>query len=226
MSRGILLDLDHTLYDYEAAHRPALQAALDGMRRLPGTDLARAEHAFSAARRQVHRELAETAASHNRMLYFQRMCELLGANPLEHALDAYNRYWDVFLDRMVLDDGAAAFLDGLGGRPVCLVSDLTAHIQHRKVRKLGLARYAQHVVTSEEAGREKPHPWIFVLALRKLGMHAGSVCMVGDSFAKDIVGASGLGIPSFWLNRSGETHPLPTNAREVKDLREIIGHLG
>ncbi len=222
---GILLDLDNTLYDYEAAHRPALEAAIRLAHERCGVSAAACREAFSAGRRQVHRELAETAASHNRLLYFQRMLELLDADPLAHALALYTRYWDVFLEHMIMDAAARSFLDSVGNRPICLVSDLTAHIQYRKIERLGLAGRIRHVVTSEEAGREKPHPWIFLLALRKLGMDAGRVCMVGDSFARDILGASGLGIPSFWLNRPGETHPLPANATEVKDLREILSHL-
>ena len=37
-----------------------------------------------------------TAASHNRLLYCQNICEQLKVNPLEHAMELYHSYWDNF----------------------------------------------------------------------------------------------------------------------------------
>ena len=106
---------------------------------------------------------------------------------------------------------------------ICLVTDLTAHIQHRKIKKLKLEDYVSFAVTSEEAGKEKPHPYMFMMALEKLNLKAEEVCMVGDSFKKDIIGASNLGIKSIWLNKEQKVELYDIEMiTEVKTFKEIL----
>ena len=223
--KGALVDIDNTLYDYGKAHGKALARAVARASETCGVPAARVEEAYAEARMRVNRELRDTAASHNRLLYFQGALEALGVNPMLHALDIYEAYWSTFLDSMELYDDATCFLEHIAGIKVCLVTDLTAHIQHRKVRRLGLHRYAGYIVTSEEAGREKPHRRIFELALEKTGLTAEEVFMVGDSFGKDIQGAAGLGIRSFWVNRDGASESTGGLVTEVASLREVIAHI-
>ena len=80
----------------------------------------------------------------------------------------YNIYWDTFLENMIPFDEVYEFLEKYKNK-ICLVTDLTAHIQYRKIEKLRLNKYISRVVTSEEVGKEKPHPYMFILALEKLG---------------------------------------------------------
>lgn len=216
--KGILLDLDNTLYPYEAAHRLALEAAFDHLPTVPREELARA---YRIARKRVNVALAETAASHNRLLYFQGMCEDLGLNGVRHPLKLYETYWGTFLDHMRPDEGALEFLSSLGQVKVCLVTDLTAHIQHRKIERLRLDRFLHHLVTSEETGREKPHASMFQQAMAKLGLAPHETCMIGDDYEKDILGALALGITPFWLNRDGAERTLDPGVREVRSFPEL-----
>ena len=54
-------------------------------------------------------------------------------------------------------------------------------------------------------------------------MQKDEVCMIGDSFKKDILGASRLGIQSIWLNSSGgtEEHNSPL-IKEVNSFEKIL----
>ncbi len=219
--QGVLLDLDNTLYDYETCHRAGMDAAAALALERCGIDRPSFERGYQQARREIHDALAGTAASHNRLLYFQRLLERERRSALPHALEVYGGYWEAFLAVMRLDAGAEEFLDAIASRPVCLVTDLTAHIQHRKIRRLGLERWVNRLVTSEEAGREKPDPEIFRLGLEKIGCNPAAACMIGDDYRKDILGAVGCGIRAFWINRSGERrdgHGLVTEVRGFADL--------
>ncbi|HNR86820.1 MAG TPA: HAD family hydrolase [Spirochaetota bacterium] len=223
--KGILLDIDNTLYHYEPCHRIAIERALTYLSHTLSRDPANLGADYREARRQVHGEHAGTAAMHNRLLYFQRLLELIGVNAMEHALDAYNAYWDSFLEAMRPFEGVFDFLRSVRERDVrvCLLTDLTAHIQHRKVRKLELWRYVDYLVTSEEAGAEKPAPGIFLLGLEKMSLCATEVCMVGDNFDADIVGAVRLGIGAFWLTRSpGAVPPGVVPFGSFSDLGEYF----
>ncbi len=203
---GILLDLDNTLYDYDSAHGNAMSSVMNRLQDLTGKDANFLTGHFKIARAHVNRTLASTAASHNRLLYFQLLCERIGLNSLSHSLGLYNWYWDSFLDGMVLEPGVIEFLEATKGK-VCLVTDLTAHIQYRKVERLKLDRWIHYVVTSEEVGRDKPDAAMFESGMQKLGSQPRSSCMIGDSLAKDIEGARALGIEAYWFNRDGDALP-------------------
>jgi putative hydrolase of the HAD superfamily len=201
--KGILLDLDGTLYDYDKAHAAALTAVVAKIAAQAKVSASLVKAAVDESRSECHRRLQGTAASHNRLLYFQGACERLGISPFPLAADADRIYWDIFLKNMVLRDGVDEFFKALAGVPIALVTDLTADVQHRKVTALGLSSRIKFLVTSEEAGQEKPAAPIFNLALEKLGLSPKDVCMIGDDFDKDVAGAAALGIFPVWFNPSG-----------------------
>ena len=62
---------------------------------------------------------------------------------------------------------------------------LAAGFQHGKLAELGLERYIDVLVTSEEAGAEKPSARIFRMALKKAGCRASETLLIGDDRIKD-----------------------------------------
>jgi putative hydrolase of the HAD superfamily len=108
-------------------------------------------------------------------------------------------YWDAFMGEMQLREGVRQFIDECRkhGIILCIITDLTASIQFRKIRRLGLSGLFDFVVTSEEAGVEKPDPLIFSYALEKMGLHPKDVVMIGDDSKKDIDGARNHNIRAF-----------------------------
>ncbi|MCT7433177.1 HAD family hydrolase [Aliarcobacter cryaerophilus] len=213
--KGILLDIDNTLYNYDITHKIAKNQVLEFCINELNLEKDIVENAYEIGRKKVHIELSETAASHNRLLYFQKMCEILNINSLDYAFRIYNIYWDTFLENMTPFDGIYDFLEKYKNK-ICLVTDLTAHIQYRKIEKLKLNQFIDKIVTSEEAGREKPHPYMFMLALEKLNLGKHEVCMIGDSFKKDILGASNLGIDSIWFNHENKQEKY--NNQSIKEV--------
>ncbi|SRR5579883_3197667 len=198
--KGILLDLDNTLYDYETAHKPALAAAVQYLSGATGFEPGTIGDAYGKARAQINQQLSGQAASHSRLLYFQRVHELLDLPGYETVLEAEETYWRTFLECMSLRPGVTEFLDSLGNAVVVgIISDLTAQIQFRKLVKLKLERRFKAVVTSEESGAEKPRPEIFQIALAKLGITSGAACVIGDSWERDIIGGVQLGMHCYWL---------------------------
>ena len=60
------------------------------------------------------------------------------------------------------------------------ITDLTAQIQFRKLIYFGLDELFDYVVTSEEAGMDKPHKSAFELAIKKLNCRPEKIIMIGD----------------------------------------------
>jgi HAD superfamily hydrolase (TIGR01549 family) len=225
--KGILLDLDNTLYDYDICHKPALDASLAFLAQelnVPGDIVF---GAYKEGRSQINKELHGQGASHSRLLYFQRINEILGFKPCRSALAAEQLYWDTFMSRMAYRPGACEFLDAISDMQIAIVTDLTAQIQFRKLIHLNLDNRIAAVVTSEESGAEKPDARIFQLALRKLGLAQNHVCVVGDNWEKDIQGGTGLGMRSFWLNTDGyngcdKHHELAVAFDSFEQLTKLI----
>lgn len=223
--RGVLLDLDNTLYDYQSAHGPAFASVMGyyaKLFKLPEEALAKA---YMESREVINTRLYGTAASHNRLLYFQGMCERLEIHPVPHALESHEMYWDLYIDNAALEAGVEEFFGKCRGASVAILTDLTADVQYRKIHRLGLERHIDYVVTSEEAGKEKPAPEMFQLALAKMKLATEEVCMIGDNYEKDMAGAVALNIRGFWVNKENEprpAHPLVTELRAFQDILDYL----
>ena len=61
-------------------------------------------------------------------------------------------------------------------------------------REAGLGRYLSAAVDSTEVGRAKPDPAIFYAALDRLSAGADEAVFIGDSPARDMAGARGVGM--------------------------------
>jgi putative hydrolase of the HAD superfamily len=201
--KGVLLDIDNTLYPYQPSHQVAQAAAATALQEYLGVDSVAFESAYKVARTRVHHDLEGQAASHSRLLYGQKLVEvLLGRTDFEASLLFDRVYWDTFLKTINLLPEAKVFLEQCRETniKVCLLTDLTAAIQHRKAIVLGLADYVQYMVSSEEAGVEKPAAAMFTLGMEKMDLSPADCIMVGDSLEKDIKGAEALGIRAYQIS--------------------------
>lgn len=202
--RGILLDLDDTLYDYHTCHDIAYQKSKTMAEAKYNVSNEQFDENWKIARKWVNETLHGTASSHSRLLYFQKLFELIyDSSNAEFTLEMEEIYWNTFLNHMEIKPGATNFLEKALSMNVkiCLVTDLTAQIQFQKWEKFNLGRFVQYMVSSEEAGIEKPNAKIFELALNKLKLDKNQVIMIGDNEKKDIQGAKELGIVAYQVNQ-------------------------
>ncbi len=194
---AIIFDTDNTLYAYDAPHAKATAATEAKAVRLLGADPDSVRRAFAQAREEVKQQLGATASSHSRLLYFQRGIEILGRKTqLLITLDLEQTYWRTFLSHCELFAGVRDLLVNLRNRDIAtaIITDLTSQIQFRKIIYFGLDDCFDYVVTSEEAGADKPDPAPFRLAIAKLDVPPERIWMVGDSRRCDVDGAREFGM--------------------------------
>ncbi|NPA86390.1 MAG: HAD-IA family hydrolase [Candidatus Diapherotrites archaeon] len=222
MYRLLLLDIDDTLYDATSLYRMAEERAFKELRRhypLLSWDLFK--EVYKRAREDVHRVLGGSASMHNRFLYFQRMMEILGLT-LEPQLliKLTDIYWNTVFRNARPFPGVIKTLRTLKEHNVRIgvVTDLLAQTQAHKLRALGVSRYVDFMVTSEETGREKPHPSMFLTALHKARMSPEEAVMVGDNLEKDVLGAKAVGITGVLFGRED-----PRADHSIKNFEELLG---
>lgn len=91
-AKNLILDLDNTLYGYDMPHNLALIKVLENFSHKFKISKEQTQQSFDLARRNTHLELPAKAASHNRLLYFQKMLEYRGLNSMRYALNFYDLY--------------------------------------------------------------------------------------------------------------------------------------
>jgi putative hydrolase of the HAD superfamily len=201
--KAVLFDLDDTLYgDFDTCDRLGLLAAGQYAEQAIGISAQKAAEAMHNGRLQLREMRRDEPESHDRTLFAKLGLEVLGINPIPHAEAMHHAYWDAVLNAMEIREGVSDLLTRLknAGIPVGICTNMTADIQMRKLCRLGLADICGNLISSEEAGRDKPFPEIFQLAAQRLGVPAEQILMVGDSLNHDVRGAVAAGMQALWLN--------------------------
>ncbi|MCI8557397.1 MAG: HAD-IA family hydrolase [Lachnospiraceae bacterium] len=225
MIKEAIFDIDDTLYNYEKGHE-------EGMRRLC---LYAKEHLqvepeeFREAYKRTHHEITEklgrdNAAIHSRSIRIQNLLEKWGKPLFPHVKAMYHAYWDTLLKESGPEPGAVACMQELKdmGITIGIGTDMTAMMQYEKLEAFGFAPYVSHIVTSQEAGVEKPHPDFMALCIQKSGVLPEECVFVGDNFKKDACGASAYGMHGVWYNFRGKE--LPKGAEEFAGKYKEIRH--
>lgn len=229
MIRAVIFDIDNTLYDYDAAHAVAYRAlsafACESFR------LAQAE--FDDLHERASRELSARsgggAVVHNRLIRYQLMLEARDL-PIAFAPVMADLYWSALLSAMRPEPGMNEALTGLKdmGLRLGIGTNMTADRQYAKLERLGLLSRIDFMVTSEEAGAEKPDRRLFDLCAQKAGCKASQCAFVGDSLRGDAWGALNAGMRALWLPKDREaTNPLGgvIVIRSLSELPRLVSQL-
>lgn len=204
MIKAVVFDLDNTLYDYDLCNEKAERRLFYEIANTFQVDIDESKRLLKNAKKWIKKQLGEeVAASHNRLLYMQNICEQMNALPVKYAMKFYDCYWNTMLMEMRPFSYVVPLFSELKEKniQIAILTDLTAHIQYRKLDKLGLCEYVDYIVSSEEAGAEKPSSKMFDLIISKIGANVDEVLMVGDSLKKDIEGARNCSIDGIHFDK-------------------------
>ncbi|MHC5256580.1 HAD family hydrolase [Streptomyces sp. UC4497] len=105
-------------------------------------------------------------------------------------------------DRVLLaEDTREALVKARAGGWSCgIVTNGRTAQQVKKIRASGLDRLVQGWAVSEAVGCKKPDPGIFRAAAAAVGVPLEGAWVVGDSAHADIAGAHALGLRSVWVS--------------------------
>jgi FMN phosphatase YigB (HAD superfamily) len=224
---ALLVDIDNTVYTYAPCHEMGLLEAWRAWHTGPWSSETEFRECYANARRVVKDRLGRQAAAHSRLLYFKEMIETNhGLSGLDKAVALNEAYWRGFAQCMRPDPGC---LDVLGEcrrtMPIAWVSNYTTRRQIWKLSLLGLSAISGYLITSEEAGAEKPDPRPVLLAVARLHVAASAAFLVGDSFAEDVMAARACGMSCGWMLRDEQKEALSESVYLIRDWAELRGVL-
>lgn len=217
----VLLDLDHTLFDFDGSERLAFARMMQvaGASELDGS-FDRYKTINGALWKSVERgEILARDVRHRRTELLVEALEL-DADPAVLA--------DEFVaglgDYGELYDGARDALVALAATStLAMVTNGLGDVQRAKIDRLALGQYFEGVVISGEVGVSKPRSEIFGLALEAVGNpEKASVLMVGDSLSSDMAGGAAFGVDTCWYNPSGGRNRSGVSVtHEIDDLAQL-----
>ena len=207
MIKAVIFDIDNTLYSYDDNHVHGMKALADYCKKELGISEEEMHSCYrKAARIMSDRIGTDTAAIHNRLIRTQCMLELMNKPLFPHARNMYHAYWDTLIHHSKPFPGVLELIQKLKERNIRIGigTDMTADIQYQKLETLGVAPYIDFMVTSEEAGIEKPHYHFFDICAEKAGVPAEQCAFIGDNVKKDIEGAWENGMKGIWYTQEKE----------------------
>ncbi|HZY70074.1 MAG TPA: HAD family hydrolase [Thermoplasmata archaeon] len=225
-----MFDVDDTLYD----HAHAVRAALEHLRKneplLAQHPLPKVARQYADLLEEVHPKVVKgsVAPDDARSRRLQALYAWAGRKvTLPEARKLAEEYRNEYLRNQRAVPGSNELVRWLAGRVrLGVVSNNRTDEQVEKLRTIGMDGLFAAVVTSEEVGAAKPDSDIFEAALRKLGVDAGNVLMVGDSWDADVLGARGCEIPAVWYNAVGLPIPDPALAVELRSYTPLDRAVG
>ena len=217
----IMMDIDNTLLDFDAAERKALLETLQEYS-LPCDDAALTRyHEINAA---LWAELNKGKIRREKLVVerFDKFAKEFHCDA--KAADLNRTYTEHLATHADVIPGAEEVLHELSEVATMIaVSNGTESVERGRLKLSGFEKYFDDVFISEAVGISKPNPKIFQLAMRKLGIEQiDKVLVVGDSLSADIQGGINAGLDTCWVNAShaaNENSLTPTY--EVSTLQEL-----
>ena len=169
-------------------------------------------------------DFATLAMERNRPFWQYFYGYILGQAGIEGNHSAYIKgiYEGFFDERLYPDPEALTLLPQLRSRGFILgmISNAPRNIDDL-CRGWGLN--LDLVITSAEVGVEKPHPAIFLAALRKAGVKPQEAIYVGDDYNNDVQGAEKAGFKAILLDREGSQKELGcTRINRLIEIADLI----
>ncbi len=223
MLRAVLLDLGGTLAYDSLGGRGTEEAyrAVAKYLRAVGHDVSAEELAevHLEVREELGRRIAGQHLELDMVYAYWLTLERLGVRPtLPLVSGCLEAYYGTRTKGVRLYPEVEGVLEGLraAGFRMAIVSNAGVGFDYI-VDRLRLRRYFDALVASYRVMWKKPHPLIFLKALRLLGVSAREAVMVGDSLEADVLGAKRLGMRAVWVVRSEDVDV--EEALEAVELR-------
>ena len=103
-----------------------------------------------------------------------------------------------------------------------IVTNGSSLMQNRKIDGLGIRRYFNTIIISDDLGIRKPETQIFIHACKTMNICPEDVAFVGDNYEIDIVGAEHAGLYPIFYNKYECREP---NSHSINRLDSLVSLL-
>lgn len=222
--KGVIFDLDNTLFDFISMKEQAVEAAAWAMidAGLPLTP--------EEVRRQIF-GVYELEGIEFQKVFDHMLLDVMGSvDPkiLAAGIVSYRRVREALLVPYPHTRSTLVALIRRGIK-LAVVSDAPSVQAWLRLCYLQLDTLFDTVVTFDDTGQAKPSPGPFKLALERLGLKAGETVMLGDWVDRDLLGAKKLGMRTVHARYGAEIHDSsssePLADAVIDDIARLLDHV-
>ncbi|MFH0794456.1 MAG: HAD-IA family hydrolase [bacterium] len=217
--KAVAFDLDHTLWDHDAALTYAVTCLCDCYGLEPDAVLPvyRRHNLATWAKLEDGLITMDEARTER----FALTLAELGIDGLD-AGNLFQEYRDYYLEKPFVVAGAREIVEWCAKRwPVYIFSNGANDTQHPKLSLLGLDGHIRELITSEDAGAMKPSKVFYDYALSRVGLPPEQILLVGDSWKTDVAGGKSAGLRVVWFNPGAVSPPKEAGCTPDFELREL-----
>lgn len=223
----ICFDIDNTLVDYGMAESEAEAHISSILAKSTGKDVMEILRAFNSIKNAcLHHDM--DPKSFSRKLWVEKALSIMNIKKKIDTAKIEKEYWNYLIPRMKLFPNTLHVLESLmiSGKYkiACLTdSDGEKEIKIRRLKYLGIEKYFDYTVTTDDTGVNKPsiENWEYLLNIS--GLKGDECIMVGDHPEVDLVNAKKLGFITVWTK---EKIPVDIHVKyvdyEINEIGEIL----
>lgn len=148
----------------------------------------------------------------------------LSRPPAAELAELVTRLGNHIIAEAVVVDGAQEVIAALAERyRLGVVSNYPyPPVVARTLERFGIRRFFSGLVVSGEFGWLKPHPDVYLEALRRMGAQPQRTLFVGDDLHNDVKGPKALGLRTAWFAPGKRRNTDPDIDVQIADLRELL----
>ncbi len=226
--KNIYFDLDRTLWDFEKNARDAfhdLYRDYDLGSFISSPDmLVKSYHKHNERLWEEYR-LGRIKKDFLRVYRFQLVLNDYNVRNNVLAEQLSEKYLDIAPLKTNLIPNTKSVLQYLSRKySLHIITNGFTEVQMLKLEHSGILHFFEKVITSDNAGAQKPKAAIFEFALSSANAKKKESLMVGDDLEVDIIGAKNFGLDQVYFNPDKTPHKqkLTYEISSLNDLKEIF----
>ncbi|MDP2676867.1 MAG: HAD family hydrolase [bacterium] len=211
-------DLDDTLYDERDFIKSGFSTVAAHMQKSHGADAER-----------FCQGLQDILIKYGRGKIFDRILQeynMYSPELVKELVDVYRSH----APTLSLREGAGSFLEYIKKNyKLALITDGIASVQKNKVRALGIGKFFDLLVYTDELGVSKPDVKVFERVMSFFSAPPDQALYVGDNPHKDFIGAKKIGMSTARIMRGvykdvvlGEEYEADFRVRNLVELQDML----
>lgn len=205
MLKAIFFDLDDTLENWKTAKDAIRDILCSHVQKMFGIGKIKFYETFVKVEYDiVGRSL--NPMNYSRKAWLKEAFRRLGVKANKNEINELDRlYWKIAFSKIRTYPDTIPTLKKLWKYKKIIVTDSDGDpdndIKNKKIRKLGLRKYFDLIITSNETGKNKPDKKLWKIALKKLKLNPSECLMVGDKPEMDLKPTKEMGFTTVWMRK-------------------------
>jgi putative hydrolase of the HAD superfamily len=221
----ILFDLDRTIWDFEKNSEEAIHEIYNHFNiKKYQPNFNQFFKTYKDINEQLWEDYRKGKISKQQLsdTRFGEAFKACGFNVTEEGKEAGKMYLELSVSKTNTFPSARETIEQLSKKyKLHIVTNGFKEVQEKKLVNCNLREFFDCIITSEDAGFQKPDSRIFDFTFKQTGASTDNSIMIGDDEKTDITGAADIGMDSIWFNPN-EENSIGKASTQIKSLEELI----